>query len=606
MPDAIRKCWALLPAGYRWGLFGLFLLMNLNALAQLAMVGSVLPFLQAVSDTGDANAGRAASAVRSLLPGVDESALLPVFAALVVAAVVAANAIGATYTILSARFGARLNAHLSTLLLRSYLHRPYPYYLTRNTSEFFRNIFSEVGLVTGGFLATATDALTRILTILGLGILLLAVSPWVALAAGLFFTASYTGIYFILRRRLARTAEKRSECDKLRFKAVSEAFGTLKELKVLRREDVFIRAFERPSRRYFHFQERSQLYASLPRHVVETVAFAGMIAVALYLLQRHGGVAGALPVLGLFAVAGYRLMPAIQGLYRCFSRLRYYTRSVHTVYRECAPLLRADGDGPRRPVEEAPAPEDTGRLPLRERIELRDVGFTYPNSERPALTGVNLTLPARSRIGLCGRSGSGKTTLADILLGLLRPGTGEMLVDGTPIDGARVAGWQRSCGYVPQQIYLIDDTIRRNIAYGIPPSAIHEESLRRAARLANLDSFVENELPDGYDTVVGERGIRLSGGQRQRVGIARALYHDPDLVVLDEATSSLDAETEKAIVEAVESLAGRKTVLMIAHRFSTIRRCDTIVFLDQGALAAVGGYEALRATDERFRRLAEL
>jgi ATP-binding cassette, subfamily B, bacterial PglK len=393
----------------------------------------------------------------------------------------------------------------------------------------------------------------------------------------------------------------RAECDNRRYRAVSEAFGTLKELKVLRREGYFLRAFEEPTRDFFRHQERAQLFSELPRHVVETMAFGGMVMVALLLLQEHQGVSGALPLVGLFAVAGYRLLPAVQSFYKCCSHLRYYRGSVETVYRECVPILQQEeGAGDLRVW----TPGEGARLPLRHEIMLEGLSFSYPRSSRSAVSDVTLRIPARSRVGFCGRSGSGKTTLVDLVLGLLQAQAGAVRVDGVVVNEANRPDWQRNCGYVPQQIYLTDDTIRRNIAFGIPPEVIDDTLVRAAARLANLDAFIEEELPEGYETMVGENGVRLSGGQRQRIGIARALYHDPEVIVLDEATSSLDSETEAAIMEAVKALAGRKTILMIAHRLSTIRQSDLVVFMDSGAIRASGTFDELLSSDESFLRLA--
>jgi ATP-binding cassette, subfamily B, bacterial PglK len=605
MLDPFRKCWALLPPRLRWGTLGIFLLINLHAVAQLAMVASILPFLQAIADpAGAARFAPIWERVRGLLGPMEDVTWLLLLGSLVVVAVLFANAVGAIHSVLLARFSSRLNSHLSSALLRSHLLRPYPFYLNRSSSEFLTSIFSEVYLVTQGFLQTAMMGLSRLLTVLALGGLLLLLSPWVTLAAGIFFAGSYTGVYLILRRRLAAAGRGRAECERLRYKAVSEAFGTIKELKVLRREPNFIEAFDAPSRQYFRYLERVQLFAQLPRNIIETIAFAGMVGIAMLLLQRHGGMAGALPVLGLFAVAGYRLLPAIQGLYQAYSQLRYHRTSVETLYRECEPLLQ---NGRILALQEQVAERAAGtdRLPLKTAIELQKVRFQYPGAARPSLQEIDLVIPARSRIGLCGRSGAGKTTLADILLGLLQPQAGSMRVDGVELNEPNSASWQRNCGYVPQQIYLTDDTIRRNIAFGIRPSEIDDGRVREAARLANLHLFVEQELPFGYETEVGERGIRLSGGQRQRIGIARALYHDPEVILLDEATSSLDTETERAILEAVESLAGKKTIIMIAHRLSTIRHADLIVMIENGSVTATGTFEELFSESHGFRQLAE-
>jgi ABC-type bacteriocin/lantibiotic exporter with double-glycine peptidase domain len=548
--------------------------MHLQAAAQLLLVASFFPFLDAISNSADSGGG-GMGFVANWWPTYSESARLGILGSIVIAAVVIANLLGTFHSIAIARFSATLDSQLASRLLRGYLMRPYAYHLNRNSSEFLRTIFSEIGFVTNGFLASAMGACAQLLTILGIGTLLFVMNPGIALAAGVFFGTSYALIYFLVRKRLVKAAEQRAESDDARYQAATEAFATIKELKILGREPYFLDAFERPSRDYFQNLAKAQLYSELPRHLVETIAFGGMVGIALLLLRRHGGVAGALPVLGVFAVAGYRLLPAIKGLYSSFSQLRYYRESVDTIYQACGELNETFDA-----TAELPAP-----LPFQKMIEFRNVSFTYPGSDRPVLHNIDLTLPVRARIGLRGRSGAGKTTLADLILGLFAPGAGEIRIDGVLLTDENRRAWQRNCGYVPQQICLIDGSVRANIAFGIAPEAIDDAQVRAAAQLANLREFVENELPEGYETQVGERGVRLSGGQRQRIGIARALYHNPEVIVLDEATSSLDPETEEAIVDALRTLAGRKTVIMIAHHFATIQESDILIHLDKGRLA---------------------
>jgi ABC-type multidrug transport system fused ATPase/permease subunit len=253
---------------------------------------------------------------------------------------------------------------------------------------------------------------------------------------------------------------------------------------------------------------------------------------------------------------------------------------------------------PSVPGESAPA------LRLTEQIELEDVHYAYPRAERPAARGVTLTIPARSTVGLVGGTGAGKTTTVDIMLGLLVPDRGTLSVDGIPITADNLRAWQRSIGYVPQQIFLSDDTVAANIAFGLKAEDIDQAAVERAARVAELHDFVLRELPDGYATKVGERGVRLSGGQRQRIGIARALYHDPDVLILDEATSALDNLTERAVMDAVHNLGRAKTIVMIAHRLSTVRECDTIFMLEGGRVVAEGSYDDLIETNRQFRALA--
>ncbi len=258
-----------------------------------------------------------------------------------------------------------------------------------------------------------------------------------------------------------------------------------------------------------------------------------------------------------------------------------------------------------------PQPGTAARAPKQGRpsrcsrdLELRHIDYSYATAERTALKDVNLKIPARSTIGIVGGTGAGKTTLIDLILGLLSPQEGEILVDGAPITSANLRAWQRSLGYVPQSIYLTDESVAQNIAFGVPREKIDRAAVERAARIAALHDFVLEELPKGYDTIVGERGVRLSGGQRQRIGIARALYTDPSLLIMDEATSALDNITERAVMEAVDNIRHDRTIILIAHRLSTVRGCDTIFLLERGGVAASGTYDELVKGSETFRKMA--
>jgi ABC-type multidrug transport system fused ATPase/permease subunit len=292
-------------------------------------------------------------------------------------------------------------------------------------------------------------------------------------------------------------------------------------------------------------------------------------------------------------------MPAVQAVYQNVSQLRFSEAALEALCSDFASLqIEAPAD-----LENERA--RTHRLPLERALELRDVSYHYPKATRPALHHVSLTIPVFSTVAIVGSTGSGKTTLVDLVLGLLRPSEGLILADGVEITDQRVRLWQRSVGYVPQHIFLADETIAGNIAFGLAPRHIDLAAVERAATIANLHEFVVSELPDGYQTKVGERGVRLSGGQRQRIGIARALYHDPDVLVLDEATSALDNLTEQAVMEAVHRLSNRKTIIIIAHRLTTVRRCDCIHLLEQGQLVASGTFQDLMARSDRFRAMAE-
>ncbi|MDX1429795.1 MAG: ATP-binding cassette domain-containing protein, partial [Rhodothermales bacterium] len=304
-----------------------------------------------------------------------------------------------------------------------------------------------------------------------------------------------------------------------------------------------------------------------------------------------------LPIIGLYAFAGIRLFPATQTIYQNIARMRVGKPALDALYEDL-------NQQPQEAARIAESVRHLDQTPLLENaLELRNISFRYPDSEWTAINGLSLRIDARTTVAFVGRTGSGKTTLSDIVLGLLHPVEGQVIVDGKEIGPENLRHWQSRIGYVPQDIFLSDDTVRNNIAFGLPDGEIDQEAVERAARLAELHDFVVSALPKGYDTMVGERGIRLSGGQRQRIGIARALFGDPDLLVLDEATSALDNMTERAVMDAVHNLARKKTIIMVAHRLSTVRDCDVIFLIEGGQLKAKGRYEELVEMSDQFRSM---
>ncbi|MEZ5583587.1 MAG: ABC transporter ATP-binding protein [Candidatus Competibacteraceae bacterium] len=407
-------------------------------------------------------------------------------------------------------------------------------------------------------------------------------------------------LFVMVRRYLRRIGVERRRANEQRFTAAQEAFGGIKELKVAGLEEAFIERFRAPSLQMARRLTATQLVAELPSFAMQAIVFGGIMIVLLYFLERYGGLQEALPIFSLYALAGYRLMPALQAIYNDLAKIRVDAVVLDAMYQELYLM----------PLDSAGAISDEGNsrqlepLRLREALQLVDVSYRYPLAECLTLKGINLRIPALSTVGLVGKTGSGKTTLVDLILGLLKPEGGELVVDNRSITPALQRAWQLSIGYVPQQIYLSDDTVSRNIAFGMPAKRIDQEAVEWAARIANLHDFVVGELPDGYNTLVGERGVRLSGGQRQRIGIARALYRNPDLLILDEATSALDNLTEQAVMEAVHNLGNQKTIILIAHRLSTVRQCDQIFYLEQGQIIAVGTYDELLANNPQFRCLA--
>jgi ABC-type multidrug transport system fused ATPase/permease subunit len=377
--------------------------------------------------------------------------------------------------------------------------------------------------------------------------------------------------------------------------AVSEAFSAAKEVKIGSLESAYIKRFDEPAELYAKHQSASLAIVSLPRFALEAIAFGGMMLIVLYLMLQGASFTDALPVISLYAFAGYRLVPAAQQIYGAISQLRIMGPVIDALYTEMTVLKISS-------VINA----SSNPIILNQSIALNNIHYTYPNADHPALDGISITIPAQRVIGLVGSTGCGKTTTVDLILGLLEPQQGTLCVDGEVVNRANIREWQKSIGYVPQQIYLSDDTVASNIAFGIDESDINQDAVARAAKIANLHDFVINDLPNGYETRVGERGVRLSGGQRQRIGIARALYHNPQVLILDEATSALDNLTEFAVMEAINKLRHDITIILIAHRLSTVRECDQIYLMEKGKVIAQGSYDQLSASSKVFQEMTKV
>lgn len=493
------------------------------------------------------------------------------------------------------RFALMREYTIGKRLVGSYLHQPYSWFLNRHSADLGKTILSEVQTVMyNGILPLMTLLAQSAVAIALLGLLLL-VDPLLAVLVGIVLGIAYGGLLALMSGWLSSLGQARILANQKRFTVVSDAFSAAKEVKIGGLETVFIDRFSKPAETYAKGLATAQVIAHVPRFALEAIAFGGMLLVILYLMTQSGSFAAALPIIALYAFAGYRLMPALQQIYGAVVQLKYV-----------APALKALHDDL---MEQTPV-EYTTRvyepLALKECIELNNIVYRYPNSNEPAINGLKLTIPAGSIVGLVGSTGSGKTTTVDLILGLLEPQEGTLCIDGQTVNSSNRRQWQKSIGYVPQHIYLADDTVAANIAFGLPPEMVDQHAVERAAKIANLHDFVLQNMPQGYSTMVGERGVRLSGGQRQRIGIARALYHNPSVLVLDEATSALDNITEHAVMDAINNLGHNITIILIAHRLTTVRQCDQIYLLDHGLLKASGTYEELLAQDKSFKIMATL
>ena len=596
MLDIYRKLFSLLNRRERMHfrlLMGLILIMGF---ADMVGVGAILPFLGVVANPDSVHDNAWISWAYEWL-GAESAEQFTYYLGVIVFCIIVFSLlfkIMTTYAL--ARFSHMRKYSLSRRMLAGYLQQPYVWYLSRHSSDLTKTVLQEVDQLVGYALMPAMRILAQAVSIIFLIGLIFIVRWDIALISGAVLLTTYALVYLVVRRLLERLGRRRVEANKQRFRAISEVFGGIKDVKLVGLEEHYMHRFQSAARKHADALMKAEVVGILPRHMLEIVAFGGMIGLILYLLGGSDqGIGEMLPVLGLLAMAGLRVLPAVQQIYSSFTSLRFGRVVLEEVFAE---FEAARNVPPIRPVDQSQ------KLALNSALELRQMRYGYPATDRAVVDGMDMRIDARTTVGVVGGTGAGKTTTIDIILGLLTPDAGEMLVDDQVITPERMRAWQNNIGYVPQQIFLLYGTISANIAFGVPEDEIDHAAVERAARLAELHDFVTTELKDGYATNVGERGIKLSGGQRQRIGIARALYHNPDILILDEATSALDNLTEKAVMDAIRNLGHDKTIIMIAHRLTTVKNCDTIFLLEGGRVTAQGSYDELIESNPTFREMA--
>ncbi len=587
----VSQLWRLFNRRERWQLGLLFLALVLRAALMTVGVASIMPFMSVVADRGIVRRNAYLAAVYEWFGFTSVDGFVFSLGVAVFVFIVASNAISALTTYGIVRFSSGMNHRLSVRLMAGYLSQPYSFFVQRNSAKLHKTLLGEVSSVLSGVIIPILDVGSRVLMVAALLLLIVFIDPVLASVTAGVLGSVYGILYLMIKRRQRQLGQERVIANELRYKASAEAFGGIKDVKILQREKAFLDRFKPASWRYVTTTASNSLISQLPNYLLDSIAFGGIILVVLYYLREGGGVVEILPVISLYALAGYRLMPEVKKLFSDFSKVRFHRAALDDFLEDytCLPS--------------APESDGAARLPFAREIKFRDVTFRYPEAAMPALDRVSLRIQRNQTVGLVGASGSGKTTLVDLLLGLYEPDEGRILVDGVPVDHQTLSAWRRQIGYVPQHIFLTDDSIAANIAFGVPPRKADHGLVERAARIAHLHEFITT-LPAGYETVVGESGVRLSGGQRQRIGIARALYHDPGVLVMDEATSALDGATENAVMEAIHELAGKKTIILIAHRLTTLRDCDLIYILDGGRIQQTGTYRSLLQENGTFREFA--
>lgn len=485
------------------------------------------------------------------------------------------------------------NYNFAKRLVEGYLHQPYSWFLNRNSADLGKTILAEVGMVVNRSLYPLLLLIKQTIVSLALLGVLIVVDPKLTLIVGFTLGSAYALIYIFIRKFIKKMGQDRLDSNKWLFTSISEAFGAVKEIKVGGLENIYTNRFSVPAKNLARINAIYGFIRQIPRFALEAIVFGGMLLVVLYLMTEFNSITKAVPIIALYAYATYRLMPALQEIFTSVTEMRYSVPSLDAMYDDVKSLQSSSN-----------IPKNQDPLQLSKNIVLKNVYYNYPNASKTALKNLNLSIKSKTTVGIVGPTGCGKTTTVDIILGLLEAQKGSLEIDGNEINKKNLRAWQQSLGYVPQHIFLADDTVSANIAFGVNPKFINQKDVERAAKIANLYEFVINELPNQFETTVGERGVRLSGGQRQRIGIARALYHKPKVLILDEATSALDNNTEKQVMNEIKKLEKNITIVMIAHRLSTVRECNSIILLDKGELKGQGTFEELVKINDNFKAAA--
>ena len=592
MIDVIRKLRDLLSRRDQRLAVVLLGMMLGGAILEMVGVAAIPAFIALLSDPSRLTKYRPIKRALDMWPAHSQRELVLAGAAVLLAIFVIKNVYATVLLLVQSRYATRRQVSIARRLFEAYLRAPYTFHLQRNSAELQRNANNEAMDVVGGVLLPGlTLTLETATSVAILGLLLLA-EPFVSVIA-LVLLGGATALFIKTVRRRLNYYGKLAQDFRLRMiQSVNESLGSIKVTTVLGRADHFLRSYGGHVDGFADATRFKMVMAELPRLYLETVAMIGMLGIAALLLMQNRPIESVIPTLSLLAVAIVRMIPSFNRITAGLTSIRFGRFSLDAVHRDLCELdLGRDASCLTR--QEASFEHE---------LRLEGVSFRYEGAAADSLADVSLCIPRGSAVGIVGPTGSGKTTLVDVIIGLLRPTEGRLLIDGVELSG-RESAWQRRLGYVPQDVYLVDDSIRRNIAFGISEAEIDEQSVLQAVVAAQLSEFISS-LPDGLNTIVGDRGVRLSGGQRQRIGIARALYHRPDVLVMDEATSSLDSETEQYVMEAVEKMRGHTTMIIIAHRMSTVRACDRLFVLRGGALVESGSYEDLLAKSGEFRRLA--
>lgn len=592
----VRNIFALLTPAQKRRFFYLQCLVVAMSVTEIFGVASIIPFMTLVGDMDQLKQDTIIAQIYQA-SGIASESEFVFLLGLGVLIMLFISSVLSMFTIWRLlMFANKIGMEIADRLYSHYLKQDWLFHASGSSAQLTKKIATEITRVIAGILMPLMHMNAKIIFSLLMSISLFLYDPKVAITGLSVFAIAYFFLFRVVRMRLYRNGLTLSEVNERRFRLMNEGFGGIKDILLLGRDSNLINNFYETGLKFAYSNGNNATLSQVPRYFMELVAFGSMILLILYLLVNHSGNLGIiLPILSVYALASIKLLPSLQQIYTSFAIIRANIAAFESIKDDLIDSV---------PTKKTPMATNTNHLSPKKNISLENVSFQYPGKLDLAISNVNISIEANSLVGIVGPSGSGKSTLIDILLGLIKPNQGQLKIDNIIVNNENRRSWQNTIGFVAQSIFLSEGTIAENVAFGVPDDQINLNQVEQALKLAHLTELVR-DLEDGIHTKVGERGVMLSGGQRQRIGIARALYHRAEVLIFDEATSSLDGITEKMIMEAIHDFSGKKTIILIAHRLKTIEKCDNIFFIDEGRIDDQGTYQELIERNEHFKKMAD-
>ncbi len=595
MLKIIKQLFNLLSQAQRRRFYLLQFLVTLMAFMEIIGVASIIPFMALVGDMSQLQQDTVYAKLYQASGISSELEFITILGIGVVIMLFISGTISIFTTWRLSMFGTQLGTELSTRLYTHFIKQNWLFHASVNSAKLTKKIVNETNRVSGGIILPIMQMNSRVVFTIFMVVSIFIYDPKVAIIGITIFAIVYLILFKIVKRHLELNGKAISEIFSKRYRLNNEGFGGIKDLLLMGRDNNYIKSFRQTSQSLAYSQGTNNALAQVPRYFIEIVAFGAMMTITLYLISNYNGDLGKiLPTLSLYTLAAFKLLPAIQNIYANVAAIRGNIAAFYSIQKDLIWSMQ---------TKVSKEKTEQGCLHVEDKITLDNITFTYPDKIKSTLKHVNMSIPTNTVVGIVGPSGSGKSTLINILLGLIEPQEGDLKIDDVVINNNNRRSWQNSIGFVAQNIFLSDRSIAENVAFGIAKDEINFDRVYKALDLSHLTELTQN-LDNGVNTLVGERGVKLSGGQSQRIGIARALYHEAEVLVFDEATSSLDGISEKKVMEAINKFGGQKTIIMIAHRIKTVQNCDQIFFVDKGQVVDQGTYQELIDRNKDFQKMA--